>query len=97
MPEPEPVMSATLFYRDNFGFDVWDRDHSSGCFVHLCNSLVWPSITGPRPPYPPSTAKAYSDAGLLWFDFYRDDVGVLSGSKTLTGIKSVSQMSASKG
>jgi hypothetical protein len=84
-------------YHDNFGFDVWDRAHSSRCFVHLCNSLVWQSITGQRPPYPPPTAQAYSDAGLPWFDFYRDDVGVLGGSKSLAGLKSVSQMSASKG
>jgi hypothetical protein len=83
-------------YRDNFGFDVWDRNHSSRCFVHLCNSLVWQSITGQCPPYPPPTAKAYSDAGLPWFDFYRDDVEVLGGSKTLARLKSVSQMSASK-
>src|SRR5262249_14811804 len=51
-------------YRDSFGYDVWDRAHSSRCFVHLCNSLVWQSITGRRPPSPPPTAKSYSDAGL---------------------------------
>ena len=84
-------------YRDKFGFDVWDRAHSSRCFVHLCNSLVWQSITGRRPPYPPPTAKSYSDAGLPWFDYYRDDVGALSGSNTLGGLKSVSQMSHTKG
>jgi hypothetical protein len=84
-------------YSHNFGFDVWDRTHSSRCFVHLCNSLVWQSITGQRPPYPPPTAKSYSDAGLPWFDFYRDDVGVLTGSNVLAGLKSVSQMSEAKG
>jgi hypothetical protein len=45
-------------YSDRFGFDVWDRSHSSRCFVHLSNSLVWQSITGQHPPYPPPTAKS---------------------------------------
>jgi hypothetical protein len=84
-------------YRDKFGFDVWDRTHSSRCFVHLCNSLIWQSIIGRPPPYPPPTAKSYSDAGLPWFDYYRDDVEALSGSNTLGGLKSVSQMSQTKG
>jgi hypothetical protein len=65
-------------YWDRFGFDVWDRSHSSRCFVHLCNSLVWQSITGQHSPYPPPTAKSYSEAGLPWFDYYRDDVEALA-------------------
>ena len=81
-------------YSDEFGFNVWDRSHSSRCFVHLCNSLVWQSITGQHPPYPPPTAKSYSKAGLPWFDYYRDDVEALAGSETLTELKSVSQIIA---
>lgn len=84
-------------YRDEFGFDVWDRTHSSRCFVHLCNSLVWQSITAQHPPYPPPTAKSYSKAGLPWFDYYRDDVEALAGSNTLAELKSVSQISQTKG
>jgi hypothetical protein len=63
----------------------------------LCNSLVWQSITGQRPPYPPPTAKSYSKAGLPWFDYYRDDVEAVSGSNTLAGLKSVSQKSQAEG
>jgi hypothetical protein len=83
-------------YSDHFGFDAWDRSHSSRCFVHLCNSLVWQSITGEHPPYPPPTAKSYSEAGLPWFDYYRDDVEALPGSNTLAELKSVSQISQTK-
>jgi hypothetical protein len=83
-------------YHDRYGFDVWDRTHSGRCYVHICNSLVWQSITGQRPPYPPPTAKSYSDAGLPWFDYYRDDVPALTGSKILAGLKSVFQISSSK-
>jgi hypothetical protein len=84
-------------YSDHFGFDAWDRSHSSRCFVHLCNSLVWQSITGQHPLYPPPTAKSYSEAGLPWFDYYRDDVEALPGSDTLAELKSVSQISQTKG
>jgi hypothetical protein len=84
-------------YEDQYGFDVWDRNHTSRCFIHICNSLVWQSITGKRPPYPPPTAKSYSAAGLPWFDYYRDDVAALTGSKRLDELKSVSQLSGSKG
>jgi hypothetical protein len=84
-------------YHDRYGFNVWDRSHTSRCFVHLCNSLVWQSITGRRPPYPPPTAKSYSDAGLPWFDYYRDDAPALTGGKILAGLKSVFQISGSKG
>ena len=84
-------------YWDEFGFDVWDRTHSSRCFVHLCNSLVWQSITAQHPPYPPPTAKSYSEAGLPWFDYYRDDVEALLSSNTLAELKSVSQISQTKG
>jgi hypothetical protein len=83
-------------YHDRYGFNVWDRSHTSRCFIHLCNSVIWQSITGRRPPYPPPTAKSYSDAGLPWFDYYRDDTPALAGGKILAGLKSIFQMSDSK-
>jgi hypothetical protein len=49
------------------------------------------------PPYPLPTAKSYSKAGLPWFDYYRDDVEAVPGSNTLCGLKSVSQISQTKG
>jgi hypothetical protein len=101
--EPAPTMGLApggqmrqQIYLDHFGFEAWDRSHSSRCFVHLCNSLVWQSITGQLPPYPPPTAKSYSKAGLPWFDHYRDDVEAAPGSSTLAELKSVSQTSQTK-
>lgn len=63
----------------------------------LCNSLVWQSITGHLPPYPPPTAKSYSKAGLPWFDYYQDGVEALPGGDTLAELKSVSQKSQAEG
>ena len=63
----------------------------------LCNSLVWQSVTGHLPPYPPPTAKSYSKAGLPWFESYRGDVEAVPGGNTLAELKSVSQISQTKG
>jgi hypothetical protein len=49
------------------------------------------------PPYPPPTAKSYSEAGLPWFDYYRDDVEALPGGNALAELKSVTQISETKG
>jgi hypothetical protein len=83
-------------YEDPHGIDVWDLSETSRCFVHLCNALVWREITGTNPPHPPVTAKEYERHGLPWFDFYRDDVAALEGSKTLPGVKSVAQLGKEK-
>lgn len=84
-------------YADPHDPTEWDLAQSSRCFVHLCDSLLWREITGEQPPHTPVTAREYERAGYPWFDYYRDDVAVLEGSKTLAGVQSVAQISAAKG
>ena len=84
-------------YEDPNNLEDWDLETSSRCFVHLCDALVWREITGSNPPHPSATAREYERAGLPWFDYYRDDVAVLEGSKALAGVKSVVQLSKEKG
>ena len=55
-------------------------------------SMVWRQITGTNPPHPPLTAGEYKNAGIPWFDYYRDDQKPLKGSKRLAGVKSVAQL-----
>jgi hypothetical protein len=83
-------------YEDPYEFPDWDHDHSSRCFVHLANSLVWRSITGEEPPPTPVTAAAYTSAGLPWFDYY-EDAGTLSPSGILKQVKSVTDLAQGKG
>jgi hypothetical protein len=83
-------------YRDKRPLSVWDTDHTSRCFVHLCNSLVWREITGTNPPYPPITAREYEEYCLPWFDYYRDDLPELEGSEKLAKVKSVAEVAATK-
>ncbi len=84
-------------YEDRNDPEVWDLNDTSRCFIHLCNALVWREITGTNPPHPPVTAEEYERHGLPWFDFYRDDVPALQGSKILAGVKTVATMSKEKG
>jgi len=84
-------------YEDPFQLDDWDLRHSSRCFVHIANSLVWQSITGAPPPNPPPTAASYTKAGLPWFDYYADGAKALPGSKLLAGLKSVLELGKQKG
>ncbi|MGD2154185.1 MAG: hypothetical protein PVG79_13015 [Gemmatimonadales bacterium] len=105
--EPLPTASAMglapggrmkqKIYDDTFKFEDWDLEHSSRCFVHTVNSLVWRQITGESPPTVPLTAKEYDDAGLPWFDLYDDDVEALEGGDALEGLKSVKELGEEKG
>jgi hypothetical protein len=84
-------------YDDPFDFEDWDTEHTSRCFVHLSNSLVWRAITGEQPPSTPLTAKEYSEYGYPWFQYYDDSLAVLNGSETLKRLKSVMEMGRLKG
>jgi hypothetical protein len=83
-------------YDDPYKLKDWDLKHSSRCFVHIANSLVWRQITGENPPTVPPTAKEYKRAGLPWFDYY-SDAKALKGSKKLAKLKSVATLGKKKG
>ena len=77
-------------------FQDWDTRHSSRCFVHIANSLVWRGITGANPPTTPPTAEEYTRNGLPWFEYYSDQP-TLDAPEVLEKLKSVSQLGAEKG
>ena len=84
-------------YRDPYRVSDWDLEHSSRCFVHIANSMVWRSITGETPPTTPPTAEEYTRAGLPWFDWYDDQNQALPGARPLSGMKSVAELGKVKG
>ena len=76
-------------YEDEYGFDAWDLDASSRCFVHILNSNQWNNVTGkPVPGVPPSVSD-YSAVGLPWFEYYDDKLNTLEGAEKLSGLDSV--------
>jgi hypothetical protein len=84
-------------FDDPHGLQDWDLQHSSRCFIHLANSLVWRQITGEHPPTVPPTSKEYSKAGLPWFEYYNDGLSAVDGSGILDKLKSVVQLGKEKG
>jgi len=58
---------------DPFEPEEWDMGHTSRCFVHLVNSVIWKELTGQGPPTWLPTAAEYTEAGLPWFEEYRED------------------------
>lgn len=84
-------------YNDPFAFNDWQLDATSRCFVHLCNSMVWQSITEKQPPHPAPTSKKYTQAGLPWFEYYDDNVTAVEGAPALAELKSVAELSEEKG
>jgi hypothetical protein len=84
-------------YDDRHALTDWDQDHSSRCFVHIANSLVWRQITGEQPPTVPPTAREYAKAGLPWFEVYDERHGAVPGSTILQKLKSVVQLGKEKG
>jgi hypothetical protein len=101
---PQPAMGLApggrmrqQIYADPFDFSDWDVEHSSRCYVHIANSLVWRAITGRNPPTPPPTAEEYSRAGLPWFEYYAADAKALDGLDVLAGLKSILQVGDQKG
>ncbi len=83
-------------YDDPYGLDAWDQRHASRCFVSIVNSRQWQAITGERPPTEPPTAARYAEAGLPWFDYYRD-LDAVEATDKLNGVSSIAALGAQKG
>lgn len=82
-------------YDDPHAFDVWDTRHSSRCFVHIANSLVWRALTNEAPPSPAPTAAEYTRAGLPWFEYYGEG-NALEATETLSRLRSVLEIARAK-
>jgi hypothetical protein len=92
---PGGLMRQSI-YDDPHGIDVWDRNNSSRCFIHILNSLEYAKVTGTTPPTKPPTAKDYTQAGLPWFDYYDAEQTVLEGTEKLAGLDSVAAVTSKK-
>jgi hypothetical protein len=84
-------------YPDPHGVDTWDQDTFGRVFVHIVNSQLWREITGEPVPPTPIDARAYTDAGLPWFELYDDQLGDIEPSEVLANVKSVADKDAQHG
>jgi len=84
-------------YEDDYGLDVWETEVCSRCFIHIANSQVYERLTGHAPPTRPPSAKAYTNAGLPWFEYYDEKATPLPGSQALADLDSVAAKGIKKG
>ncbi len=84
-------------YDDPYKLSDWDTQHSSRCFVHIANSMVWSAITGQQPPTVSPTAAEYDRHGLPWFEYYDDKATAIAGDNPLNGLESVAALGKKKG
>jgi hypothetical protein len=84
-------------YEDSYGFDAWDRDHASRCFVTILNAAQWQVLTGEAPPSEPISAKQYENCGIPWFDWYAADQKPLAGAPSFKDVQSVVEAAKAKG
>ena len=75
-------------YKDKYGEDKWDLQHSSRCFIHVLNSLDWEEITGGKPPNPPITKNEYKRRNIPWFNYYSEEK-VLGGKSIFSKLDSI--------
>lgn len=83
-------------YEDPYVVHDWQTETYGRCFVHLCNSMIWQSVTGAMPPHPAPTAKTYTECGLPWFKYYDDSMNVINGTSALARLKSIVQLGTQK-
>ncbi len=76
-------------FADDFESTDWDLAQTSRCFIHLCNSALWKSLTGENPPTPPLTQRDYQQAGLPWFNAFKEKAQTLTGSAKLASLETV--------
>jgi len=76
-------------YPDPHGLDTWDQDKTGRLYVHMINAEMYQQITGKMPPALPQSAQDYLKANGAWFDLADGQMGDVTASKELAGVKTV--------
>jgi len=84
-------------YEDQWEAEDWDLEHALEKRVEICDAVRWFDLMGQLPPTKPVTAKTYSDYGMPWFDYYRDDMKALETTGRLAQLKSVQEKARDAG
>lgn len=76
-------MIKQIIHEDEYGLEVWEQETYSRCYTHLVNSERFQGITDKAAPTQPVTPEQYKDAGIPWFDLYKEKPNALAGSGVL--------------
>lgn len=74
-------------YADQRPLSEYETTPAGRVFVHLCSAAQWRAITGEVPPPTPVDPRAYTAAGLPWFDYYDADAEDLPAPQELANVK----------
>lgn len=84
-------------YEDQWEAEDWDLENAQKTQVEIRDAVRWFDLTGQLPPTEPVTAKTYSQYGLPWFDYYREDMEALESTGRLAKLKSVQEKARDAG
>ncbi|MTE12823.1 hypothetical protein [Nocardia aurantiaca] len=73
-------------YKDERALADWATNPSGRIFVHLVTPPDWRRITGEAAPPSPVDRKAYTEAGLPWFDYFDSDATDLAPAASLAAV-----------
>ncbi|MFE3254903.1 hypothetical protein ACFXPS_08890 [Nocardia sp. NPDC059091] len=76
-------------YKDERALTDWATDPAGRIFVHLVTPPDWQRITGEAAPPSPVDRRAYTEAGLPWFDHFDSDATDLAPADPLTAVAPV--------
>ncbi|APA96095.1 hypothetical protein [Nocardia seriolae] len=76
-------------YKDDRPLHDWSLHPSGRIFVHLVTPPDWHHITGEAAPPSPVDRKAYTAAGLPWFDYFDSDATDLAPADSLATVAPV--------
>ncbi|WP_067688061.1 hypothetical protein [Nocardia jejuensis] len=78
-------------FEDDRPMRDWAGTPSGRVFVHLVTPPDWRHITGEEPPASPVNRRAYTAAGLPWFEYFDADALDLDPVEVLTGVSPVGE------
>ncbi|WP_369637901.1 hypothetical protein [Nocardia sp. JMUB6875] len=76
-------------FKDDRPLQAWSVQPSARLFVHLVTPPDWQRITGEAAPPSPVDRKAYTAAGLPWFDYFDSDATDLAPAEPLANVTPV--------
>jgi hypothetical protein len=78
-------------FPDDHGWRTWDTTRAGRAAVRMVGVGEWTALTGLRPPPTPVSARAYTEAGLPWFELYSER-GDIAAPERLRGVLSDEEM-----
>lgn len=83
--------------KDKYSPEKWVRGLTLTIPVQILNSAVFRQVTGTKPLACPISAKTYAEAGLPFFDLYKEKPSDVSGADAFGSLQSVNDIEVARG